>query len=115
MKKITLILTVLMMMVLSCSVAFAGSQDFTLVNKTGVDIASVYVSPTHTNDWEEDVMGEGVLMNGESVKITFDGYKAHSWDVRVEDSDGNALYWTGFDLPSITTITLKPNGDASYR
>lgn len=43
--------------------------DFTLHNNTGYQIEEVYVSPTDTDDWEEDVLGEEVLENGAQVEI----------------------------------------------
>lgn len=84
--------------------------DFTLVNKTGYDISEIYVSPTKMKDWGEDIMGRDVLLNGESVDITFSTEEtARKWDIYVtwvgygEDED---VYWTGFDLSKISTITL---------
>ena len=41
------------------SVAAEARQDFELVNKTGYDISHVYVSPTKSDDWEEDVLEIG--------------------------------------------------------
>src|SRR5215213_5597937 len=48
-----------------------GKQDFTLVNQTGVSINELYVSPHTTNEWEEDILGQDTLANGDSVDITF--------------------------------------------
>ena len=51
--------------------ARAGDQDFTLVNRTGVEIHKVYASPHSSDDWEEDILGDDTLSDGESVNITF--------------------------------------------
>ncbi|MEW6737396.1 MAG: hypothetical protein AB1489_39305 [Acidobacteriota bacterium] len=84
-----------------------GAQDFTVVNKTGVVINSLYVSPTHVNEWEEDILGRDTLPPGESVLITFDrDEEAAKWDIRVEDSEGNALVWEGLNLLEISKVTL---------
>jgi len=115
MKKLSIVFSVLLMLVLSCSVAFAGAQDFTLVNNTGVDVHYVYVAPHSSSDWGSDVMGRDVLMNGDSVLITFSaGDRATYWDIRVEDTSGGFLEWTNFNLKEISTITLKGNGYAEY-
>ena len=115
MKKTALIFSLVFMLMLTCSVAFAGTQDFTLVNKTGYNIAYVYVSPTDVNDWQEDVMGSDVLMNGENVNIHFDRSESDAyWDIKVTFEDGSSLYWTKFNLRQISVITLKNNGKASY-
>ena len=42
-----------------------------VVNNTGVDIYKLYSSQAQTDDWEEDVLGEGILYDGESITINF--------------------------------------------
>lgn len=115
MKKLVFIFSLLFVLMLSCSVAFAGAQDFTLDNQTGVDIHYVYVAPHNSNSWGSDIMGKDALPNGDSVHITFDsGDKAAYWDIRVEDTSGGFLEWHNFNLKEISTIILKANGSAEY-
>jgi hypothetical protein len=52
--------------------ARAGDQDFTLVNKTGVDVHELHVAPHSSDEWGE-------------------ARRAHHWDVRIEDEKGNSL------------------------
>lgn len=95
--------------------AFAqGKQDFTLVNKTGVEISEVYVSPHSTDDWEEDVLGQDTLANNDSVDITFSRKeKAKLWDLKVVDSKGNSIEWESLNLLEISKVTLHyKNGKA---
>jgi hypothetical protein len=101
-------------MMLIPSVFAQGAQDFMLVNKTGVEINKVFVSPHSVNDWEEDVLGQDTLANGESVNIHFSRTeKAAKWDLRIEDSDGNGIEWTNLNLLEISTLTLHyKNGKA---
>jgi len=74
--------------------ARAGKQDFVLHNETGVEINSLYVSPHDSNDWQEDILGQKTLPNGESVKIAFDNReKKMHWDLKVTDKNGNSLEW----------------------
>lgn len=92
---------------LLASTAIAGIQDFTLHNETGVEIHEVYVSPSKAKDWEEDILGEGTLPDGESVEITFDDREsAAKWDILVKDEDGNGIEWIGLDLTEIADVTL---------
>lgn len=87
--------------------AFAGKQDFTVVNATGVEIHHLYVSPTKAADWGDDILGEDTLGNGESVDIHFpSSERARVWDLRVEDSGGNSIEWTGLRLTEIESVTL---------
>lgn len=97
---------------LLASFAWAGKQDFTLVNRTGVTIVSVYVSPCQVDEWEEDVLGVEVLGDGESVLIAFlPREKATCWDLKVVDEDGDAAVWYGLRLDQIAKVTLRYDKD----
>src|SRR5262245_41523809 len=90
------------------SPAIAQSKlDFTLVNKTGLTVNELYVSPTHSNDWEEDVLGRDVLKHGESVDITFSrAAKSCMWDLKIVDEDKDSVEWENLDLCKASEITL---------
>jgi hypothetical protein len=91
----------------SASSEKGAAQDFTLVNETGVEIHKVYISPHDSNDWEEDILGKDTLPSGESVDIKFNrSEKAAEWDLRVEDSKGNAIEWENLNLLKISKLTL---------
>jgi|UPI000688BD15 hypothetical protein len=95
-------------------VAFAGVQDFELVNATGVDIYEVYVSSVKTNSWEEDILGVDVLEDGDSVMINFTGHEGCKWDLMVKDSDGNSLTWENLNLCDISVVTLHWDGSKAW-
>ena len=85
----------------------AGNQDFTLDNETGVEIHKVFVSPHDVNDWQEDILGKDTLPSGQSVDIKFSPKEqAAMWDLRVEDSQGNAIEWENLNLLKISKVTL---------
>ncbi|WP_245593413.1 hypothetical protein [Azospirillum halopraeferens] len=85
-----------------------GKQDFSLVNRTGYTISEVYVSPSASNDWEEDVLGRDVLSNGETVHITFSrGTKSCHWDLKVVFDDSEEAEWEKFDLCTVSKISLS--------
>ena len=92
----------------------SAAQDFTLVNKTGVEIHAVYISPHDGDDWEEDILGRDTLPEGETVDIKFTrGETAENWDLRIEDSKGNAIEWENLNLLKISKATLfYENGKA---
>lgn len=84
-----------------------GKQDFTLINKTGVTIHKVFVSPHTTDDWEENILEKDTLKSGEEIDITFDREEtAAMWDLRVEDSQGNSIEWENLNLLKIEEVTL---------
>ena len=92
-----------------------AAQDFTLVNKTGVEIDKVFISPHDGDDWEEDILGRDTLPSGESVDIKFHRSETTpNWDLRVEDSKGNAIEWENLNLLTISKLTLHyDNGKAT--
>jgi len=114
-KKIKAIRVMVMAMVLSvvmAAVAFAGPQDFTLVNQTGYTIHVVNISPASENNWQEDVLGSQLLANGESLDVAFDTGNIQNWDIRVIFEDGSGLAFSNIDLLSYAVVTLNGNGQA---
>jgi len=97
------------------SIALAGDQDFTLVNKTGVEIHQVFVSAHSSDEWEEDILGKDTLPDGESVEISFSPKeKADSWDLKVTDASDNSIIWENLSLTEITDVILHyKNGKAT--
>ena len=97
------------------SVAFAGPQDFTLVNNTGYTIFKVNVSAASTNSWEEDILGSTVLMNGESLNVTFNVGNQQYWDIQAIFEDGSGIAWYNIDRLSVARVTLNSDGTASLQ
>lgn len=86
-------------------------QDFTLVNRTGYDISEVYVSPSKADDWEEDVLGDDILEDGDHATITFSrAGKTCMWDLKVvySDDDSSAV-WHDINLCRVERVTLRYN------
>lgn len=95
--------------------AQAGDQDFELHNKTGIEIHNVFISPHSTNEWEEDVLGQDTLPSGESVEIKFSPKEeAELWDLKVTDSEGDAVIWENLKLTEITDVILKLKDGEAY-
>lgn len=91
--------------------AAEAKQDFILVNKTGYAISEAYVSPTKSDDWEEDVLGRDTLDDGEAWQIKFNrSVKTCKWDLKVvyEDDNSHAI-WQGIDLCTVGKITIHYN------
>lgn len=76
-----------------------------VVNDTGFDIYKLYSSQAQTDDWEEDVLREGILYDGESITINFKLFEESSlvWDFRIEDSDGNYINFYDIDFSDCDT------------
>ncbi len=88
----------------------AGRQNFNLVNNTGYTIKEVYVSPVSTNDWEEDVLGQDTLDDGQSVLIRFPHHAGGcNWDMKVVYDDDTDAHWENFNLCTISEISISYN------
>lgn len=96
------------------AVSEEGKQNFTLVNKTGYAISEVYVSPSKSNDWEEDVLGKDTFEDGDTWEIKFHrAAKPCMWDLKVVyDDDDSEAVWGGIDLCKVSKITIHYNRKA---
>lgn len=95
---------------LPASAIAQGKQDFTLTNRTGYTISEVYVAPTRSDDWEEDVMGQDVLNHGEFVQIGFPWREQTcTYDLKVVFDDGDEAEWRKFNLCEVSRITIYYN------
>lgn len=87
-----------------------GKQNFSLLNKTGYTISEVYVAPSKSASWEEDVLGRDQLPNGSTVDIIFSRKeKVCKWDLMVVYEDGEEAEWAGFDLCTVSRIAISYN------
>ena len=88
-----------------------AQQNFALVNRSGGQIDEVYVSPSSSNDWGRDILGDGVLPAGNRRNVTFpQRTRACQFDLRVVFANGQKSEASNLNLCEISTITVTPNG-----
>lgn len=101
------LLTVCTTMLLAAPAALAGEQDFTLVNKTGIEIHKLHIAPHSSDSWGEDILGKDTMGDGETLNIKFArAEKAAHWDLSITDEKGNSVTWENLNLLEISTVTL---------
>lgn len=111
MNVIRLPLAALALSAMFAASAFASDADFKLVNKTGYQIDSVFVSRASSDSWGKDIMGKDALGDGEGVNITFPhGGSACKFDIKVKYNDGDTAEWGNVDLCVYETISLFWDG-----
>ena len=87
------------------TVAFDGYVEVT--NDTGFAIYFLYVSPGKAKTWEEDVLDEDILQDGQTVRVTVNGAKSGIFDIRAEDEDGDTYTLWNVDIAAEdVTFTL---------
>lgn len=85
----------------------AGALGFSLANFTGTALRAVYISPSESAGWEENILGGGELADGATIVIGFSPEeKTASWDIRVEAVDNHFAEWKGLHLRDVSRITL---------
>jgi hypothetical protein len=94
----------------------AGAElnlDFTIVNKTGYDIAALYIGPSSNKEWTDDmeVLHGRTFSHGSALDITFSPKaRAQRWDIMVEWSeDYENEEWLDLKLTEISKVTLTYN------
>jgi hypothetical protein len=103
---VSLCLTTLLVLAIQ-NTSTAGDQDFVLINKTGVEIHNLHVSPSDKQEWGSDILGKDTLTDGESAEIKFSPQEeSEKWDLRVADKEGNSIEWSDLNLLKISKITL---------
>lgn len=99
------------MVVWGVAAAAQGKQDFTLVNKTGLAVHELYVSPSNDDAWGEDVLGRDILEHGAKIDIEFARKeKPCKWDLKIIDEDDDPIVWEDIDLCKASEITLLYEG-----
>ena len=111
MRRVTLGVACAVVLAISASLVAQGKQDFTLVNKTGLTISELYVSPSNDDEWGEDVLGRDVLENNDKANITF-GRKEKMclWDLKIVGDDKDDVIWEDINLCKAEEITLRYEG-----
>ncbi|MDB5096773.1 MAG: hypothetical protein JWM80_1194 [Cyanobacteria bacterium RYN_339] len=92
--------------------AFASVTTFTIENKTGITLTTLYLAASKDEKWGENILKGDHLKDGESQPIEVDDsyYKDEcEFDIKLWDVDHNAYVFSKVDLckyPSIN-ITLE--------
>ena len=92
----------------SVSAASAADRRVDILNKTGMTMTEFYASNTGMNDWEEDILGEDVLENGDSVKVNIDdGSGKCRFDFKAVFKDGQELIRKNINVCQVGTFTYN--------
>ena len=91
------------------------SFSLSVVNDTGVDIYALYASEPDVDNWEEDLLEDGIVYDGERVDIEFVITEEDlDWDFAIEDFEGNVLEFYGLSFAECdvegATLILEYDG-----
>ena len=98
MKLMTLAAIAVAMIALPAA-ALAEDLTFQLTNKSSYTITNFFTSPTTTDNWEEDVFGDGVLPSGNTVPVTIaDGSTQCTYDMKFVPEGADEFVVKDIDL-----------------
>jgi hypothetical protein len=94
------------------NIAVAADYYVDITNETGYTIMYMYVSPDHSDSWEEDVLGDDVLRTGKTQRVNLNGYKSPVFDIKLVDEDGDSYTFWNVDVSKRDiTVTLADLDD----
>ena len=87
MKK--LMLTGIFLLLGIFAISAQNLPSITIVNNTGYSIYNLYVSPTVSDEWGEEILGDAILENGQSFSYQLPQplSEISMYDIAVEDED----------------------------
>lgn len=109
MRIYRLALATLIMLFATSSMAADYYVDIT--NKTGYTIMYMYISPGKSKSWEEDVLGKDVLRNGNTQRVTLNGYSSPIFDIRLKDEDGDTYTFWNVDVSTRDVVVTLDDID----
>lgn len=95
---------------------FAGiTEPLEIVNETGKPIMSLYFVPVQKKDWGNDLVGSGVMNQGERRSINYDTSYIR-YKLKVEFADGTTIIRKGVDFVDLLDawrISINQDGTCS--
>ena len=88
---------------LSPAPAFAGASSFTVINGTGVNIASLSIRRTGTDNWQALSAAPAA---GASAGVAFTDPDC-AFDLRASLAGGATAVWNGVNLCGTSRLTLQ--------
>ena len=87
----------------------ADQRDFTLINGSSAVLTHLYVSPSASEQWGEDILGQAVVNPTESVFVYFSNFTADGcgYDILASFSDGGQGKMLAADLCASDSITFS--------
>ena len=95
----------------------ADAKNVTFINNTGNDIVVLNCTPASSKFWLNDLLGDSVLKNGDSITLDFDfeRWALHeTWNFQAHYSNGYADAWNEVDVWQKDRVTFRKGGSFSY-
>ena len=104
MKKKVMLIGVLLLFGVCVLFAQTG-PTIAVVNNTGYTIFFIYISPSDSDNWEEDVLGNDVLRPGQTLNIRLP--RNGTWDFMAVGQNGTEYVLMGIRIPETNRISIE--------
>jgi hypothetical protein len=95
--------------ILLATPSLAKDRRVDIVNASGYTITNFFASTVDQDSWEEDMLDNDTLKNGETLEADIDdGTNACLYDFKAVFSDGTVLVRRKINVCEIGTFTFKP-------
>jgi hypothetical protein len=114
MKKILLAVSFLAITFVFTSSSYSQALYFFVTNNTGVTLNNLYVTPSETTNWGNDILPNDLFEASTSVRVDIpaDYGTTCLFDMKITDLNGNYITFTGMDACKLHTLIL--NADGTY-
>lgn len=87
--------------------ASAADRKVNIVNKTGETLTEFYASVQSTNDWEEDILGDDTVDDGDTFEANIDdGSGKCVYDFKGVFENGGEVIKKGVNVCKVGTFTF---------
>ena len=88
--------------------ALAEVLQFTLINESSQEVFYLYISPSASEFWGEDLLGDTIIASGASEEIIIDdGLDTCIYDLLAVSESGDEVEEYELDLCEISTYTIS--------
>ncbi len=96
------------------SYSSAQALTFDVTNNTGVTLVDVFVTPSETANWGNDILPNSLFENGSTITVTIPETYGETcmFDMKITDLEDGNITFTGIDACKL--ITLQINGDGTF-
>ena len=108
-KQCLALVAILVLSLLTAGAALA--KQVVVVNGTGFEIHAIALSASDSNNWGDDLLGDGLLQPGDGLEVTLSG-DSDDWDMAAVDPEGQQLEFHGLDFTDYSQIILYSDGTA---
>ncbi len=87
--------------------AHAADRNVDIVNKTGMTMTAFYASVTNANSWEENILGNDNLADGDTQPVDIDdGSGKCVFDFKAVFKGGGSAEKRGINVCQVSTFTF---------